>query len=176
MLILEQGLQPVPTTAGIPEGVLAEYIKERDTAFGRLRHLGPVLQYSETPSRWDLPPVPLGAHPPRWPDALPTGNHKELLKADKAFNNPKHNAKSKRKKPIALILQGGGALGAHEWGAVTRLCEKDYQPVAVTGVSIGAVNAAAIAGARDNDIAGSLKRLWQKLTICDLTLPPSPSG
>jgi NTE family protein len=39
---------------------------------------------------------------------------------------------------IGLVLQGGGALGAYEYGAVTRLVEFRWQPVAVTGVSIGA--------------------------------------
>jgi hypothetical protein len=39
---------------------------------------------------------------------------------------------------MGLVLQGGGALGACEYGAVTRLVELGWQPVAVTGVSIGA--------------------------------------
>ena len=60
---------------------------------------------------------------------------------------------------IGLVLQGGGALGAYEYGAVTSLCEAGLTPVAVTGVSIGAINAAAIAGARKGDIAASINRL-----------------
>ena len=43
---------------------------------------------------------------------------------------------------MGLVLQGGGALGAYEYGAVTRLVELGWQPVAVTGVSIGATTAA----------------------------------
>jgi predicted acylesterase/phospholipase RssA len=57
---------------------------------------------------------------------------------------------------MGLVLQGGGALGAYEYGAVTRLIELQWQPVLVTGVSIGAINAAAIAGARGGDIRTSL--------------------
>jgi crotonobetainyl-CoA:carnitine CoA-transferase CaiB-like acyl-CoA transferase len=38
-----------------------------ETPFGRLRHLGPVVQLSETPARWDRPTVPLGHHEPAWP-------------------------------------------------------------------------------------------------------------
>ncbi|HUC18074.1 MAG TPA: patatin-like phospholipase family protein [Acetobacteraceae bacterium] len=76
-------------------------------------------------------------------------------------------------KPVALVLQGGGALGAYEWGAVTRLVEEGFQPVAVTGVSIGAINAAAIAGARGGDIAASLKRLWQAITLPALPFAPA---
>ena len=40
---------------------------------------------------------------------------------------------------MGLVLQGGGALGAYEYGAVTRLVELGWHPVAVTGVSIGAL-------------------------------------
>ena len=75
-------------------------------------------------------------------------------------------------KPIAIVLQGGGALGAYEWGTVARLVEEGYQPVAVTGVSIGAINAAAIAGARGGDIAASLQRLWQAITLPEVPLLP----
>jgi NTE family protein len=53
---------------------------------------------------------------------------------------------------MGLVLQGGGALGAYEYGAVTRLIELGWHPVAVTGVSIGAATAAAVAGAPDGDI------------------------
>jgi predicted acylesterase/phospholipase RssA len=66
---------------------------------------------------------------------------------------------------IALILQGGGALGAFEYGVVTKLVEKGFEPVAVTGVSIGAVNAAAIAGAKDGKIVESLDAIWNAITL-----------
>jgi predicted acylesterase/phospholipase RssA len=58
---------------------------------------------------------------------------------------------------MALVLQGGGALGAYEYGAVTHLVELGWHPVAVTAVSIGAATAAAVAGARDGNICKSLK-------------------
>ena len=38
---------------------------------------------------------------------------------------------------MGLVLQGGGAFGAYEYGAVTRLVELGWHPIAVTGVSIG---------------------------------------
>jgi crotonobetainyl-CoA:carnitine CoA-transferase CaiB-like acyl-CoA transferase len=38
-----------------------------ETPVGRLRHLSPVLQFSETPARWARPTVPLGHHKPEWP-------------------------------------------------------------------------------------------------------------
>lgn len=68
-------------------------------------------------------------------------------------------------KKMALVLQGGGALGAFEYGVVTKLVELGWQPAAVTGVSIGAVNAAAIAGAKDGDIVASLHAIWDAITL-----------
>lgn len=74
---------------------------------------------------------------------------------------------------MALVLQGGGALGAYEFGVVTKLVEMGWEPVAVTGVSIGAVNAAAIAGARGGDIVGSLKAVWADITLGTLPFWPA---
>ena len=80
-------------------------------------------------------------------------------------------------KKMALVLQGGGALGAFEYGVVTRLVELGWQPTAVTGVSIGAINAAAIAGAIGGDIPASLKRMWEAITLPQIPwLPASQQG
>jgi NTE family protein len=74
---------------------------------------------------------------------------------------------------MGLILQGGGALGAYEYGAVQRLIELGWQPVAVSGVSIGATIAAAIAGAYEGDIGASLKRLWDAITLKTMPFWPA---
>jgi len=66
---------------------------------------------------------------------------------------------------MGLVLQGGGALGAYEYGVVTRLVELGWRPKAVTGVSIGAINAAAVAGAAHNQIADNLHKLWDTITM-----------
>jgi NTE family protein len=47
---------------------------------------------------------------------------------------------------IALVLQGGGALGAYQAGVYQALHEAGLQPDTVAGVSIGGINAAIIAG------------------------------
>lgn len=39
---------------------------ESDSAFGIIRHTAPIAKYSETPSIYELPVVPLGANPPVW--------------------------------------------------------------------------------------------------------------
>src|SRR5215213_6827985 len=74
----------------------------------------------------------------------------------------------------AIVLQGGGALGAYEYGVLKALYEQrpGFRPVAVAGISIGAVTAAVLGGARDPIAA--LDRLWrEKLTVA-LPLPFVP--
>jgi predicted acylesterase/phospholipase RssA len=48
---------------------------------------------------------------------------------------------------------------------VTELVRNGIKPKIVTGVSIGAINAAAIAGAKGGDIVGSLTEPWSRLTL-----------
>lgn len=70
----------------------------------------------------------------------------------------------------AIVLQGGGALGAYELGVLEALYETrpGFKPAVVTGVSIGAITAAVLAGAKGDPIQ-TLDRLWrEKLTV----LPP----
>ena len=52
--------------SGVGAATLAPWWIETDTVWGRLGRLGPIAQMSETPPRWDLPPAPLGTHPPQW--------------------------------------------------------------------------------------------------------------
>jgi NTE family protein len=47
---------------------------------------------------------------------------------------------------VALVLQGGGALGAYQGGVYEALTEANIHPDWIAGVSIGAINAAIIAG------------------------------
>ena len=58
---------------------------------------------------------------------------------------------------VALVLQGGGALGAYQCGVYERLHEAGIAPNWFAGISIGAINAAILAGnvLRDsNDLNG----------------------
>jgi crotonobetainyl-CoA:carnitine CoA-transferase CaiB-like acyl-CoA transferase len=50
----------------IPDGELAGFLMESDGPFGRLRHLKPVVQMSETPCFYARPAEPLGTSPARW--------------------------------------------------------------------------------------------------------------
>ncbi len=65
---------------------------------------------------------------------------------------------------IALLLQGGGALGAYQGGVYQALTEADIQPDWVAGVSIGAVNAALIAGNEPTQRVDKLRRFWESVT------------
>jgi NTE family protein len=62
---------------------------------------------------------------------------------------------------IALVLQGGGALGAYQAGVYERLLEADIEPTWLAGISIGAINSAIIAGnAREHRVA-RLREFWE---------------
>jgi len=70
--IADQGLLDPGALADLPEDApeaeIAALSVETDTPMGRLRHLAPALRLSDTPGHWALPAVPLGFHPPVWPD------------------------------------------------------------------------------------------------------------
>lgn len=70
----------------------------------------------------------------------------------------------------AIVLQGGGALGAYELGVLKAIYDQrpGFQPSAVAGISIGAITAAVLGGARGEPIA-TLETLWRdKLTVLPL--------
>lgn len=61
----EAELKDVPKEFTAAE--LARWSMESDTPVGRLTHLRPTVQLSETPPRWARPSVPLGYNEPAWP-------------------------------------------------------------------------------------------------------------
>jgi len=69
-----------------------------------------------------------------------------------------------------LILQGGGAMGAFECGVVKALQEADIRPDIVAGVSIGAFNAAVVAGNPDR-AAEALEAFWEDLAMDTPDMP-----
>jgi len=62
---------------------------------------------------------------------------------------------------IALVFQGGGALGAYQAGVYHALAEAGCEPNWLSGVSIGAINAAIIAGNRHDDRLPKLRQFWE---------------
>ena len=73
----------------------------------------------------------------------------------------------------ALVLQGGGALGAYELGAARALYEKDdFVPDVVAGVSIGAITAVLLARpAQGLKPLQALEAFWQKVAVPGLAFP-----
>jgi NTE family protein len=67
-----------------------------------------------------------------------------------------------------LVLQGGGALGAFELGAIECLIDSNILPNVVSGVSIGAINAAILCGHKGSDPKASMRNLWKDLTTVSL--------
>ena len=65
---------------------------------------------------------------------------------------------------IALVLQGGGALGAYQAGAFEELSDTAYQPDWIVGVSIGAINAAIIAGNPPERRVERLSEFWHQVS------------
>jgi NTE family protein len=61
-----------------------------------------------------------------------------------------------------LVLQGGGALGAYQVGVYQALHEAGIEPDWVIGTSIGAINAAVIAGNQPEDRLARLLELWKR--------------
>ena len=65
---------------------------------------------------------------------------------------------------IALLLQGGGALGSYQAGVYQALAEANLHPDWVAGISIGAVNSALIAGNSPNKRVERLREFWEAVT------------
>src|SRR6202040_2613063 len=65
---------------------------------------------------------------------------------------------------VALVLQGGGALGAYQAGVYEALAEAGIHPDWIAGISIGAINAAIIAGNPPNSRVERLREFWTQVT------------
>jgi len=62
---------------------------------------------------------------------------------------------------VALLLQGGGALGVYQAGVYEALAEADLHPDWVAGISIGAINSAIIAGNPRESRVAKLREFWE---------------
>jgi NTE family protein len=72
----------------------------------------------------------------------------------------------------ALVLQGGGALGAFELGVARVLYgERAWRPDVVAGVSIGAITAALLARPKGGDPLAALEAFWSQVTVSSPWFP-----
>jgi len=65
---------------------------------------------------------------------------------------------------VALVLQGGGALGAYQAGVYQAMHEAGLEPDWISGVSIGAINGAIIAGNPPDQRVAKLREFWTTIT------------
>jgi NTE family protein len=72
---------------------------------------------------------------------------------------------------IALILQGGGALGAYQAGVYQALAEANLHPDWVSGISIGAINSALIAGNPPERRVARLREFWETVSASPFGVP-----
>jgi NTE family protein len=73
---------------------------------------------------------------------------------------------------VVLVLQGGGALGAYQAGVFQGLHEGGVEPDWIVGTSIGAINAALIAGNEPPVRPARLREFWHRVGQEGLFAPP----
>jgi NTE family protein len=79
-------------------------------------------------------------------------------------------------KKIGLVLQGGGALGSYQAGVYEALASSEYLPDWVAGISIGAINAAIIAGNAPENRLKRLRSFWDEVTAHTSLWPCALAG
>jgi NTE family protein len=79
-------------------------------------------------------------------------------------------------KKVALVLQGGGALGSYQAGAYEALASSEYLPDWVAGISIGAINGAIIAGNAPGTRVERLRSFWEEITAPTAWWPSGLGG
>jgi NTE family protein len=88
---------------------------------------------------------------------------------------PRRKIRSSAERPpferIALLLQGGGALGAYQCGVYEALAQANLQPDWVAGISIGAVNSALIAGNPPEKRVERLREFWEAVSTSPFGVP-----
>jgi NTE family protein len=75
---------------------------------------------------------------------------------------------------IALVLQGGGALGSYQAGVYEALAGRGYEPDWLAGISIGAINAAIIAGNPPAERVARLRSFWEQISAPSAAWPDLP--
>jgi NTE family protein len=105
--------------------------------------------------------------------AFGRGNQKlHLLRGDEFMTDGTLPARpASYDKKVGLVLQGGGALGSYQAGVYEALSSSEYTPDWVAGISIGAINAAIIAGNAPNERVDRLRSFWEAVTAPTMLWP-----
>src|SRR5579864_3630933 len=101
--------------------------------------------------------------PPAIPGATgePSPSRRKLKRTHKLDHRPPFDC-------IALLLQGGGALGAYQAGVYEAMAEANCELDWVAGISIGAINAAIIAGNPPAERVAKLRMFWDRVASSPL--------
>jgi NTE family protein len=95
-------------------------------------------------------------------------SHELDSQATVSLKQPKSKTHRARARPpfecIALVLQGGGSLGAYQGGVYEALSEAGLHPDWIAGISIGAINSAIIAGNAPEHRLQKLREFWEGVT------------
>src|ERR1041385_615320 len=83
---------------------------------------------------------------------------------DMMDHTPPEGASTPASARRVLVLQGGGALGSYQAGAFQALCRSGFEPEWIAGISIGAINAAIIAGNGAEKRVDHLKEFWEMVS------------
>jgi len=96
------------------------------------------------------------------------------MSSDTHHTDPAPQSKAGQRTPfeqIALLLQGGGALGSYQAGVYQALAEADLHPDWIAGISIGAFNSAIIAGNPPEARVKRLREFWETICSSPLGIP-----
>src|SRR6266446_3847305 len=74
---------------------------------------------------------------------------------------------------VALVLQGGGALGSYQAGVYEGLAAAGIEPNWIAGISIGALNTAVIAGNPPEMRVQKLREFWETICRPAVSFPPA---
>jgi NTE family protein len=85
-------------------------------------------------------------------------------------NNKRHN--DSRKIENVMVLQGGGSLGAFACGAFKAMVKEGIKIDIASGTSMGAINAAIIAGSKSDQPEKDLEEFWLELAESSYSLVP----
>jgi NTE family protein len=101
----------------------------------------------------------------------------ELVRGDVPMTEGKPPARpASYDKKVGLVLQGGGALGSYQAGVYETLSSSEYLPDWVAGISIGAINAALIAGNPPEKRVPRLREFWEGITASSASWPAGFGG
>jgi NTE family protein len=85
-----------------------------------------------------------------------------MAEADPKIRKSRRSAAMPLPDQVALVLQGGGALGSYQAGIYEALDKADIEIDRVAGISIGAINAAIIAGNPPEKRVERLRKFWDR--------------